>query len=755
MKLFLLFFIILSSLSFGQIPFSSDSALSYLKTISVTIGARPMGSPNEQRAMEFACAKFREFGLDDAYIMRIDNTTSSMTSSGIAVGVLHGMTDSIIVIGGHIDSEGPTIPGANDDGSGSAAVIELARVLSKEKRYSTIYFCLFGGEEEGLIGSKYFVDYFPWIDRVKLMLELDMANGNDPLIPTIDTKDGNAPIWLVQAVYEEFNKLEYSGLQYPTHFFTAMSMLRGGVGSDHDPFLAKGIPAIAFTSDINDPIHTPQDDFEHFKPSGLKRSGDLIYTLVHRFDEYVPAENTDNYYLFQIGKYVFFFPLWSLSVFIILSILLAFFALFVVRKRRIETEKFQKPRVPALKLFLLALLIQTCVWLSENLVALIKGMRFAWIAFPNGYFILGFLAALLGIIFSLKFSPRMNLSKDPYRWFLRTAIFLLTYILLLAFANIKVMLYPALALFFLALAVLVQKPWLKLLFWILSPHFMFRLIFSEGFIFLGRLAALHSTYPIWMYFAEHIFYILFFALWSFPFLLGFAAIYFDSGIDLLWLKKWRTRTGLITGLTLFLLCVLILSFVPSYSDEWRSAIIIDQSLDLNSGKGTVKLKSSEYLKSLIVHLPEKDTIISTWERNILLKEFTYNRTPWINIERTIQTSGDSSIAYDILATLHFKYQPQNFTISYSTKKSTAENNVEEFPPRTNTHNILLRRKSYPDTVLTIPIHFSVSKEDSVIETIEAKFTEMIEPLRIEREMTNIKPQTTVRHTDVVHIGEGH
>ena len=148
MKRILLFFIILPSLSFGQIPFSSDSALSYLKTISVTIGARPMRSPNERRAMEFALAKFREFGLDEAYIMEMKNITTSMTSSGNAIGVLRGTTDSIIVIGGHIDSAGPNIPGANDDGSGSAAVIELARILSKEPHHSTIYFCLFGGEEE-------------------------------------------------------------------------------------------------------------------------------------------------------------------------------------------------------------------------------------------------------------------------------------------------------------------------------------------------------------------------------------------------------------------------------------------------------------------------------------------------------------------------------------------------------------------------------------------------------------------------------
>jgi hypothetical protein len=409
--------------------------------------------------------------------------------------------------------------------------------------------------------------------------------------------------------------------------------------------------------------------------------------------------------------------------------------------------------VPALKLFLFALLIQACVWLSENLVGLIKGVRFPWVASPDGYFILGFLAALLGIIFSLKFSPHMNLSKDPYRWFLRTVVFLLVFISLLALINVKVTLYPALALFFLALAMLVHKPLLKLFFWILSPHFMFRLIFSEEFFYLGRPSALHSSQPMWMYFGLHLFYILFFALWSFPFLLGFAAVYFDSGFDLLWLKKWRTRSGLIAGSALFLLCVLVLSSLPSYSDEWRSTITIDQSLNMNTGKGTVQLKSSEYLRHLTVHLAERDTIISTWDRNVVLKEFTYDRAPWIQTDRIVTTAADSSTTFNLLVKLHFKYRPRNFTISYSAGKNKLEDIAGEFISSSTAHSVSMRWESFPDTVMMVPIHFRVIKGDSVTETIEAKFIEMMEPVRIEKEMTNIIPQTTLRRTEIIRAGE--
>jgi hypothetical protein len=754
-KYFLLFLFLFPSLS-AQTQFSSDSALSYLITISVTIGARPMGSPNERRAMKFALDKFREFGLNETSIMEIPTAENDMTrslvntKSGVVVGVLRGKTNRIIVIGGHIDSAGPDIPGANDDGSGAASVIELARVLSKEQHQSTLVFCLFGGEEAGLVGSKYFVQHFPHLDSIALMLQLDMANGTGWLIPTIDSKTGNTPVWLVQAAYDEFEKLGYTGLSYPTHFFTSMSSLPGGgVGSDHEPFLEKNIPAIDFTSSLNDPIHSPQDDFEHFKPSGLKQSGDLVNALVHRFDNGVPAEKTSSYYLLQIGNHLLFLPIWLLSAFIVLSIILALSVLIVVRKRRTETERSQRPKVPALKLFLFAFVIQSCVWLSENVVGLLKGVRYPWIAQPEGYFILGFLAALTGIAVSLKLTPRIHLSHDPYRWFLRVVVFLLIFIFLFSLISAKVALYPAIALFFLALALIVRRPWLKFLFWIISPHFMFRLMFSEGFVFLGRTMAIHAIHPLWMYVALNVFYILFFALWSFPFLLGFAAIYFDSGINLLLLKQWRSRNGLIALCASFLVCIIILLFIPSYSDEWRQSITINQSVDLNTGKGTLTLKSSEYLKHLRVHLVDKDTNISSWDRELPLKEFTFDRTPWIHIEHTNIISSDSNTTFDILTKLHFKYRPINFTLTYSAGKNKIGNVSTPDIANITDSSVSLRWESLPDTVMMIPIHFRVAKADSITETMEAKFTEMIEPIRIEKEFTNIVPQTAMRRTEVL------
>jgi putative aminopeptidase FrvX len=130
-----------------------------------------MGSPAEQRALQFAVEKFRSVGCQEAFLMPIAVAAQVNTSSGNAVGILKGKTDRIILIGGHIDSSGPDIPGANDDGSGAACVLELARVLSQRQNSSTIVFCCWGGEEEGLRGSEYFVNHFDRIDSVALMVQ--------------------------------------------------------------------------------------------------------------------------------------------------------------------------------------------------------------------------------------------------------------------------------------------------------------------------------------------------------------------------------------------------------------------------------------------------------------------------------------------------------------------------------------------------------------------------------------------------------
>ena len=738
----------------SQTPFSQDSAWSYLKVLAGDIGPRPMGSPSERAAMEYALRKFREFGLQEAFIVPMMQAVSGElsagvnTNSGTAVGVLKGKTNRTIVIGGHIDSAGPDIPGANDDGSGSVAVIELARVLAQRSNESTIVFALFGGEEQGLRGSRHFVRNFDRMNDVALMLQIDMTNGSDWLLPLVDAKDHLTPRWLVEASYEEFEALGYSGLFFPTHFYAFLTSLPGGgIGSDHEPFLEKGIPAIDFTSDVTDPIHTPQDNLENFIPSGLKRSGDLVYRLVERFDTGVPAETSVSYYLLQFDTALFFFPIWSLYVFFAVALVLAIIALSRMRKARIVEEPRRK--VPGLKLFLLMILIQTFVWLSENVVGIIKGSRFPWLSNLDGYFLLGFFAAGLGIWVALQLAPRMGFSREPYRYALKGMIILGVFLLLMLLASPKLALAAAMGMFFLALSFLVDSWYLKFIFWLVSPHFMYRLIFSEGY---GLLARSMTGVPLEGFVASlllHLFFILFFSLWAFPFLLGFAAIRFQKPESFVFLTWFRKPIGGIVACVIFAGFALFLSLQPTYSPHWQQQIAIRQAGDLNSQKVTIDLASPDYLGDMSVQIGGKDTVLSGRDRNVRLMENSFGEDPWIRVERSIKTIKGTNTTFTMLLKFHFKHRPYTFDVSY--RGGTAPPQDVDTPVVWSPEgkSVAMRWYSFPDTLLVVPLKMTVIGSDSLTESITATFVQPIIPVVVKKDQASVNTRTTMSVTEVI------
>ncbi len=272
MKYFIIVILLLSPLLSQNLQFNADSAYLSIENLSVTIGPRTMGSEKEKEALNWAVNKFKSFGSDTAYILPFSLANGArgkyITKSGTAVGIFKGKTDSSIVIGGHLDSAGPEYPGANDNASGVATVIELARLWSQRPHYYTMVFCGFGGEEVGLHGSKNFVNDFSKIDNVILMVSADMGGTDSDIELMFETDSMQAPKWLVQDAYNADIESGFNHLVYPTHFSTQNNLSSNGSGSDHMSFLNKGIPAIDFTADPNDsPIHTQQDKIDFINKS--------------------------------------------------------------------------------------------------------------------------------------------------------------------------------------------------------------------------------------------------------------------------------------------------------------------------------------------------------------------------------------------------------------------------------------------------------------------------------------------------------
>ncbi len=197
--------------------------------------------------------------------------------------------NEVVIVQGHIDSRvsdamnaRSDAPGANDDGSGSALVLEAARILSRRRFPGTIVYALLQGEEQGLYGGKLLADYARaqgW--TVKAVLNNDIVGntrGSDGMVvsnyvrvfsegPRADGDDS------LRAAARRFGGENDSPSRNLSRFVAAVaSRARGGIGTlqvwradrmgrggDHLPFQELGYPAIRFTVGVENYDHQHQD----------------------------------------------------------------------------------------------------------------------------------------------------------------------------------------------------------------------------------------------------------------------------------------------------------------------------------------------------------------------------------------------------------------------------------------------------------------------------------------------------------------
>jgi len=736
--------------------FSQSHAAEHLRVLALDIGPRPMGSPAEQFALEYAVQKLTESGCDTAYIMPMRSTQDQFrrvvnTESGIAIGIQRGTSGRVIVLGAHIDSAGPEIPGANDDASGVAVVLELARALAQRHRQSTLVFALFGGEEMGLRGSELFVEEYSTIDSVMLMIQVDMADASPTLLILADVHDHNSPSWLVHAAFEEFAALGYDGLTYVTHFNTFSSLFERPIASsDHEPFMRTGIPAIALVSDVAAPIHTPQDDYSRFRPEGLKRTGDLVYRLVERFDEGVPEPSKEQYWLYQLGTLQVFVPRWQLWIVIGIAVGTALLSVFVVHNRTGRGHLGQKIRFSGGKLFVVLLFIMALVRGSEVLLGLLKGWRHPWFLEPHLYRLLAALVALLGVWIGIHLARRMKLSPRINAYLLRSVIPLAVLTLVLSLVSVSVAFYAASALFLVSIAFLVKNPVLRTLFWAASPYLMIRLLYHEEVDFMARAVMPGAAGGLAHDLSSYGIVVLGLSAWLFPFLTSFVGIYKESGRDLLWVNRFKEKWagGILALITIGYIIFLVPR--PTYSDTWRRVVHVDEDIDLEKQTSSIWLKSSEYLKDVNVAHSAGDTVLAGWNfrHEVRLKEQI--ATDWLRWERsgTIQESRELK-QYDLKLRMKFSRRPYRLQVTYRSDSASFQNVHAPLAHTAHTNRITFSWHSFPDTIITVPVRFELASTDSVLESITATFAELAYPLQLEGKSTNFIQRTTVRTSELL------
>jgi hypothetical protein len=764
MKKFMVFYLVIffSSFALTQSEFIQENAEKHLKVLAGEIGPRPMGSPAEQRALKYGVEKFKSFGCDTAYLMPMNITSSANTTSGVAVGVKRGITKRIIVIGGHIDSASPEIPGANDDGSGSAVVLELARVLVGKETQSTIIFALFGGEEEGLEGSTYFTTFFPEIDSVVLMVEIDMANGLGIIEMDPHSYGKSAPRWLVRAAIEEYNNLGYKKLTYPTHAYAINSAFGKAAGSDHEPFLDRGIPAIDFTTDISDPIHTPQDNLKNFDPVGLKRSGTLVLKLVERFDNGIPEKKTEKYWMYLIKSTPIFLPLWSLSAFVIISIIITAMAFVFVRRRRlvvtqsliidpVTNRPIPNPRGwTGLKMCLFTIIPVVFAWFTSDIIGLLKGIRFPWYTEPMLYWILSVLFGLVGLRISIQIVKKIKLSKCPYMFFKRSVILLLIFVIGVCAINIPLAIYPASALFFVSLAMLFQIQIWRILFLAVSPMILFRLIFNEWFAFIirtftGAASAGYITPTAAIVF--NLSGIILLSTLLIPFFFALGAVYRESNLLQTLVSKFLA--GKTLGMLIMAVCCLSLYLYtqPTYDERFQRSVRVKETFNADKNEFKIGLLSAENLDSIKIKHGNKDTLLlDKVVAASIIPTAKFDTSKCVIVRDVKKRKSNDTTYFDCILKIKSKLSPYEVEITYDGGNNfkNSLSTVWKFYPSKKVYKI--NWYSYPKMPLIVPLKFFITDSESVKEDVRITYSELFYPILLQRINTNFINRTVVSQT---------
>lgn len=286
----------------GQTQINPKLIQSHIKILSSdSLEGRGTGTAGEKLAIAYIQSQWSKIGLvpkGDGKLFTQKFTfkggihgTGEEGNAYNLVGFIDNQAANTIVIGAHFDhlglgNQGSSLDanpqnkihnGADDNASGVAGVIELARYFqtNKIKESTNFLFLCFSGEELGLYGSKYFTEN-PTIDLTKMnyMINMDMIGRMDPQSKNLAVSGtGTSAAW-----EPLLKKLSSEKLMIKTD--------SAGVGpSDHTSFYLKNIPVLHFFTGSHSDYHKPSDDAEKINYEGEKEILELIIRLVENLDK--------------------------------------------------------------------------------------------------------------------------------------------------------------------------------------------------------------------------------------------------------------------------------------------------------------------------------------------------------------------------------------------------------------------------------------------------------------------------------------
>jgi hypothetical protein len=257
--------------------FEVANAMDTIRDLSVGIGPRVEGTAGDEAAVAYLEGRLRGYGYDVS-IQDVPVPNGALTHNVIARwpgGPAPGNRPGGIVVGGHYDTKtGTGSPGANDNASGAAVVVELARCFAHQPLNMT--FVLFGGEEELVtgsgvhhFGSRYYVSHMSQAEKDNFLgaIIIDMVGVGSRLYAR---SMGIGPM-------DFCNRL----MAFAADRAVSLPYLRSASSSDHEAFESAGLPAVWLEYKDDPFYHSPADSFDKIQPPHIENTGTLLKAFMN------------------------------------------------------------------------------------------------------------------------------------------------------------------------------------------------------------------------------------------------------------------------------------------------------------------------------------------------------------------------------------------------------------------------------------------------------------------------------------------
>ncbi len=331
----------------GELYFSGQRTYEQLEGFIKQYPDRVIGSQNAKKSAVWIEEQFKQLGVkakidefeclspnrisanQNLMRIRMDDLGSPVQGYNV-IGVSPGKSKEIILIGAHRDIIG-SIEGAEDNGTGTITMLELARILTEKEHEYTYMFVSFDGEEIGLKGSAEFIRKYPTLP-IKVAVILDMTGfhkGDRIRLYQYASGRGASPLWTT-VLAQNVGKSQGIPVEYFRGFrqkpesigdvfsYLIGTRIGGIVNTDSGPFVDRGMAAVGISIDgdprkrVHAEIHSHKDVMAQVSAEVLEHTGRFTEQYIKSIELQKPTGELQNRlyiiwqnHYFSIGIYLF------------------------------------------------------------------------------------------------------------------------------------------------------------------------------------------------------------------------------------------------------------------------------------------------------------------------------------------------------------------------------------------------------------------------------------------------------------------